>query len=166
MEKSEWYMKTTDAIRMLKMELSYKTIKKFQLERLERIVKHIEMNSSNGCDECEGLKTPITSMLFFVRVENQDSIKSYKKELSKLMNHLNKIHQLYTLEDRIVFWLSIGLSVGIGMGIALGAVLGRIYGNMTLLAIGLVLGNGIGMSLGVAVAFLQTEVLKKKNQII
>ncbi len=166
MEKSEWYKETTDVIQKLRIEMPYKAVKKVKLERIERIVEHVESNVAIGCVECEQSKKIIKKMLGSIREGNQESIKTYWKDMSNILNHLSSVHQLYTLEDRIAFWVPIGMGIGIGTGIALGAVFGRIHENMTLMAIGLVIGNAFGMSLGVAVAFVQTEVLKSKNQII
>ena len=115
-------------------------IKDLQLEKAERIAKHLD-SFSDSCSECrndlEELKAETVHLAVLHQLDSK-TILAYREFVQQLSNHLKEKHNM-TPEGT-------GTSIGIAIGIAAGFALGlSVFHNI---AVGLAIGLAIGLSIG------------------
>jgi len=82
---------------------------------------------------------------------NKERRRSYLKQISVIVKHLQKQHKLVTEG----YYMGIGLAIGAAIGVALGAALGNPG-----------IGPGIGVALGVAIGGYLDRKAKKEGRVI
>lgn len=149
--KEIWIIQISNKIKEQKEKIHKKDISFFQIDVLEKLIKHTH-NFSNKCNKCEANKQEITKLVEILPEyinENSNQRKEYGERFDLIIKHLKSAHNLqykgfylslYSLFGFIIGILFFGLiaflinpgilKFGILFGFAIGLIIGRIIGKI------------------------------------
>jgi len=136
---SDWYDGIAKQVNRQKGTLSERDYKKYKLDLLLCLAERAD-SFSTECSECRMFQHEITELTRGpgdLLEASKEKRSSYNKAISKVVNHLQKQHNLTTRRHNFAIWIP----VGVGLGLLLGAGMGRI-------ASGIPFGIGLGMAIG------------------
>lgn len=135
----QWKHTTLEALRGYRHTLDAKTRKRCRLDLMQRAVMRVA-EFSEHCSECQHLQHELTDIATFPSRTDRaakSEMKTYRKKLRGLTEHLHKAHKL--LPQGTYF----------GLGIILGTAIGISLGNlMQIIGAGIAIGTGMGVAIG------------------
>jgi len=141
---SQWYNRIATEISQHQLALNQKDAKKYKLDLLLRAAKRVD-DFSDICGECQTFKQEITNLVqelsLLLQMPGKEGIKSHTKAVSKIVEHLKKVHKLVDKGH----YLGMGVGIGWAIGAGLGGALGAAFDNPGIgTAAGIVLGLAVG----------------------
>jgi hypothetical protein len=135
----QWKQSTLEALQACRQTLDAKTRKRLQLDLLQRAVLRVA-ELSEQCSECHRLQGELMEMACFPSRTDHASkseMKTYRKKLRGLTEHLHKAHKLLPSGT----YIGLGIVLGTAIGISLGSIMENI-------GTGIAIGTGMGVAIG------------------
>jgi len=155
---SQWYNRIATEIAQYQTSLGKDGAKKYKLDLLLRASRRID-EFSDICSECQTSKQEITSLVqelsLLIQMPDREGLKKHIKTVSKLVEHLKKVHKLVAKGQ----YLGMGIGIGLAIGGGLGAALGSFFDNSAI-------GTGIGIALGVIIGMYLDKKAEREGKTI